>query len=101
MAALVNGGRLPEHVLPFCAVAALVAAALPFVGQYLQRRQAPDATRWEALLPSSIGFAVCQQHRHEPKTLYRHSRAVKTRKHYVEATQVMTGNRFADAGCVL
>ena len=58
MAALVNGGRLPEHVLPSCAVAAVVAAALPFVGLYLQRIQGPSGKRLEAWLPSSIGFAV-------------------------------------------
>jgi hypothetical protein len=66
MAALVNGGSLPEHVLPFCAVAAAVAAALPFVGFYLQRRQAAAAaTRWEAWLPSSIGFAVRRNRNHD------------------------------------
>ena len=58
MAALVNGGRLPEHVLPSCAAAAAVAAALPFVGLFLQRRQSPSAARLEAWLPSSVGFAV-------------------------------------------
>ncbi len=58
MAALVNGGRLPEHVLPSCAAAAAVAAALPFIALYLQRIQTPSAKRLEAWLPSSIGFAV-------------------------------------------
>lgn len=33
----VNGGELPEHVVPFCIVAAAVAACLPLAAFFLQR----------------------------------------------------------------
>lgn len=32
-----NGGELPEHVLPFCIVAAAMAACLPLAAFFLQR----------------------------------------------------------------
>lgn len=33
----VNGGKLPQHVVPFCVGAALLAAAIPLVSELLQR----------------------------------------------------------------
>ena len=84
--AQVNGGELPPHVLPFCGVAALLAACLPLATFFLLRaseRQAagrqredaqgldhqpksplltffkrPPALTMQSLLPSGIGFAV-------------------------------------------
>ena len=68
MAALVNGGSLPPHVLPFCGAAALCAAALPACAFLLQRAQATSmrepskhatvAARIQHWLPSGISFAV-------------------------------------------
>eukprot|EP00879_Flechtneria_rotunda_P016698 GHRR01017474.1.p3 GENE.GHRR01017474.1~~GHRR01017474.1.p3 ORF type:complete len:261 (+),score=98.10 GHRR01017474.1:3219-4001(+) len=37
MAKLVNGGQLPDHVAPFCAGAAAIAAALPILQHVLHR----------------------------------------------------------------
>ena len=33
----VNGGKLPPHVVPFCAVGAVLAALLPVASELLQR----------------------------------------------------------------
>ena len=46
MAALVNGGRLAPHILPFCAVAALCAALLPGLAFMLAK---PNSGRRPAL----------------------------------------------------
>ena len=73
----VNGGRLPEHVLSFCAGAAVIAAVLPlarFLSEHwLNCAAAPSAAaangddtssklrcwgcRLQTLLPSGIGIA--------------------------------------------
>ncbi|BDA51281.1 Putative oligopeptide transporter YGL114W [Coccomyxa sp. Obi] len=78
MADLVNGGQLPPHVVPFCIVAAAIAACLPLAAFFLQRAslrlQVEDAQlltaaqRWcwqrrllaaaEIALPSGVGVAV-------------------------------------------
>ncbi|KAF6262322.1 OPT superfamily oligopeptide transporter [Scenedesmus sp. NREL 46B-D3] len=85
MAKLVNGGKLPDRVGPFCAAAAAIAAALPVLQHLLQRHKQRQAQRqanndggdddawlrllitWRArsgvdwvlaLLPSGVGFAV-------------------------------------------
>lgn len=69
MAALVNGGDLAPHILPFCAVSALCAAALPVFAFMLQRmgqaaseregaKRARLASYVQHWLPSGIGFAV-------------------------------------------
>ncbi|EIE19928.1 OPT superfamily oligopeptide transporter [Coccomyxa subellipsoidea C-169] len=77
MADLVNGGQLPPHVVPFCVVAAAVAACLPLTAFFLQRarlRLQLEGTRpqnvaqdqWrrrllaaaEVALPSGVGVAV-------------------------------------------
>ena len=69
MAALVNGGRLAPHILPFCVVAALCAAVLPglaFLLQHVsQAEEGSESSRGARLaahvqhwLPSGIGFAV-------------------------------------------
>ncbi|KAK9902795.1 hypothetical protein WJX75_006292 [Coccomyxa subellipsoidea] len=78
MADLVNGGELPEHVVPFCIVAAVVAACLPLAAFFLQRaslrlqlegtqpQNVPQGRAWrrklltaaEVVLPSGVGVAV-------------------------------------------
>ena len=75
MAALVNGGRMAPHIVPFCAVAAVCAAALPALAFMLQRMSQPVeggaphkraelAAQIQHLLPSGIGFAVRFCHPH-------------------------------------
>jgi OPT oligopeptide transporter protein len=74
----VNGGRLPEHVLPFCGAAALLAAALPLGAFVLEKyirascravpgsgdgtaggtRRCCVAAAVESWLPSGIAVAV-------------------------------------------
>lgn len=41
----VNGGRLPDHIGPFCAAAAAIAAALPVVQLLLKRVQKSQGSR--------------------------------------------------------
>lgn len=45
LASQVNGGKLPEHVAPFCAAAAAIAAALPVLQHALQRLQQQQQPR--------------------------------------------------------
>lgn len=80
MAALVNGGSVAPHIIPFCIAAAVCAAALPALAFMLQRMSQPAegaapnkraelAARIQHFLPSGIGFAVCNCHRHHSSTL--------------------------------
>ena len=39
-----NGGKLPPHVVPFCAVGAVLAALLPVASEVLQRSLAACST---------------------------------------------------------
>ena len=70
----VNGGRLPSHVIPFCAASAALAAMLPLIGYLMNAGQDAESSLDDdlgaqlshcnirrlvlKLLPSGIGFAV-------------------------------------------
>jgi hypothetical protein len=49
----VNGGRLPEHVGPFCAGAAAIAAALPVLQLLLRRMQTKQQQARQQGVPQS------------------------------------------------
>ncbi len=63
----VNGGKLPEHVVPFCGVAAVLAGLIPPIALLLETLAERHGTHTTtrrlaglglACLPSGISFAV-------------------------------------------
>lgn len=52
----VNGGQLPPHVVPFCAVAAVLAALLPVAAFFLGRASA-RLQECPALAQAQVGIS--------------------------------------------
>ena len=55
----VNGGALPSHVVPYCAVAAVLAALLPIAAFFISRasaqyQQCPAAAKAKVSFPTAL-----------------------------------------------
>jgi len=58
----VNGGTLPPHVIPFCAVAAVLAAILPVAAFFISRASA-QMQECQPIMQAKVRVTLAMLHR--------------------------------------